>query len=294
MAWELVVIGHDGLNAQGAPDFLAALAPYAVAVTRSLGDHGTAHLRCDDPSNALNRAIILRLADAHGVDVYISRSPPYKRKLLLADMEATIILDEMLDLLAEARGIGAAVKDITARTMAGGLDFEHSLVSRTKLFAGTTRGQLQGLCQQIRLAPGAKALVQSMRASGAKTILVTGGYDIFAQFVADICGFDAVVANRPVMQNGLMTGALHHPICTEQTKRRVLMAQCAVLGIGPEMACCIGDGANDMLMLQACGLPASYKGKPIVREIVDLSIMQSDLTALLYAQGFSESEIVGR
>ena len=232
------------------------------------------------------------IAERYGFDLRISRAEPVKCKLLVADMEATIILDEMLDLMARDRGIGEAVAEITARTMAGELDFEQSLRHRTRLFAGTTQAELEALSRRIHIAPGARSLVQTMRATGATTVLATGGFGIFADEVARICGFDMVYANHPVMQGGVMTGELHDPAGTGATKKEVLLSCCAELGIDPQMACCIGDGANDIEMLQACGLPASYMGKPIVREIVELDIAHGDLTALLYAQGYARSDIV--
>lgn len=242
-------------------------------------------LEVDDPSEALNRGVIHRTAAQTGIDVLIASRPIAPCKLLVADMEATIIQDEMLDLLAEDRGIGEDVAKITARAMAGELDFAQSLVARTELLAGTPEGKLKALCDRIKYTPGAKTFVQSMRARGARAVLVTGGYDIFANAVARHCGFDDVVANRPVLKDGIMTGALHLPICTAETKRNELLLSCEALGIAPNSACCIGDGANDMQMLQACGFAVSYKGKPIVQNVVDLNITQGDLTLVLDARG---------
>lgn len=249
-------------------------------------------LQVEDPEGILDRAMIHRVALGHGVDVLIENQPVSRCKLLVADMEATIIQDEMLDLLAEERGIGEAVARITAQAMAGELDFAQSLIARTRLLAGTQVSHLQALCARIRYMPGARALVKTMCDSGAKTVLVTGGYDIFAQEVARHCGFDDLVANRPEIRDGVMTGALHQPICTAATKRDELLLRCESLGIAPQSACCVGDGANDALMLQACGLAVSYKGKPVVQDIVDLNITSGDLTAVLSAQGFTTQQIV--
>jgi len=293
MIWDLVVTGHDGQFESGLHDIvsrLKTLSSVSVEVTYDPGALAT--VRLDDPTTELSRARIRQLCDKSGVDAYISNGRPTKRKLLVADMEATIILDEMLDVLAEERGIGVAITGITARAMAGELDFAQSLIERTKLLAGTPVALLEALCQRIRIAPGARALIRTMNADGATTVLATGGYGIFADVVAQICGFDKVVANHPVVRDGVLTGDLIHPISTAETKRDVLLQNCAELGIDPQMACCIGDGANDMLMLKACGLPISYRGKPVVRNLVDLDIQHGDLTAALFAQGFSRSEIL--
>ena len=287
-----VVIGPDA----GAHKFIASLSalPKVQPGTAHVIDADAAWLvQCHDPQNTLSRDVIQHMADTSGVDVYASDAAPAKRKLLVADMEATIILNEMLDVLAAERGIGEEIAEITARTMAGELDFEQSLVERTRRFAGTPEALLRDLCRHIQLAPGARALVQTMRASGAVTVLATGGYDVFAEVVARTCGFEKVFSNHPILRDGVMTGELRPPIGTAQTKQNVLLECCATLGIDPQMACCIGDGANDAAMLRACGLPASYRGKPVIRGLVDLDIRHGDLTALLYAQGFTRSEMVG-
>lgn len=288
MNWTLRVIYPTNPNPSLAEAFAVSLAAIADVTAKM----SMPCLHVYDPAQNLTRAILHQMAQDLGLDIVIKSHPPQKCKLLVADMEATIIRDEMLDLLAEARGIGDAVAKITAQAMAGQLDFAQSLIARTEFLAGTTEDELQALSARIRYMPGAKSLVQTMRGSGAKTVLVTGGYDIFARDVARHCGFDDVVANRPVLRGGVMTGALHRPICTAKTKRDVLRKNCEDLGIGPHSACCVGDGANDILMLEACGLSVSYKGKPVVREIVDLNITNGDLTAVLTAQGFMPSQIV--
>ncbi|MDV6228320.1 phosphoserine phosphatase SerB [Nitratireductor aquimarinus] len=295
MDWRLILIGENGPTPKQAERIAEALR--ATGATLELISEGTGKtfpfpvLEVLDPQDRLDRATIHQIAARLGTDVHIAARPSAECKLLVADMEATIIEDEMLDLLADKRGIGPAVADITARTMAGELDFSRSLKARTKLLAGTPESQLRELCGQIRYTPGARTLVQTMRAAGAKTVLVTGGYDIFAQEVVRHCGFDEVVSNRPVLRDGVMTGELHPPICNAQTKREQLLRYCEELGIGPHSACCVGDGANDVEMLQTCGLAVSYKGKSVVQKIVDLNITNGDLTAALYAQGFKAAQI---
>lgn len=231
----------------------------------------------------IDRAQLHEIAKSLHLDVWI-RSPDVQPiRLFVADMEATIIQDEMLDVLAEERGIGCEVAQITARAMAGEIDFAQSLIERTRLLAGTPETQLKELCGRMRYMPGAKDLLANLRASGVRTVLATGGYRVFAEAVAEACGFEAVVANAPVLSRGVMTGELEHPICDAKTKRDVLLEHCKDLGIDPSAACCIGDGANDVLMLKSCGFPLSYAGKPVVREIVDLNITQGELSTLLPA-----------
>ena len=255
---------------------------------------GSAHLMHLEHQHgvSVNRAMIHKLAQKNDLDILISDQMPLKCKLLVADMEATIIQDEMLDILAAKRGIGEQVSNITERAMMGEIDFSQSLIERTRLLKGTPLNQLVEIAQEMNYTPGAKILVQTMKSWGAKTILVTGGFDIFANIVADECGFDTVVANQPVSKNGVLTGELRQPICSAKTKREVLMQNCGQFAIAPEEACCIGDGANDILMLQTCGLAVSYRGKPIVQHHVNQNITQGDLCAALLAQGVLPNEFV--
>ncbi|MBC2860954.1 phosphoserine phosphatase SerB [Stappia sp. 28M-7] len=231
------------------------------------------------------------LALSAEIDLFVTRKPIEKKAVLVADMEATIILDEMLDLLAEELDLGDAVANITSLAMNGKIDFGRSLAARTALFAGTPESLLERLCERMRFTPGAQRLVTSMKNAGARTVLVTGGYDMFAEKVRDACGFDEVVANRPEVRDGMLTGQLLPPICTAATKREVLERTCSALGLPAESACAVGDGANDMEMLKIAGLPASYRGKPVLRDLADFNIVHGDLTALLFAQGYRESEI---
>ncbi len=295
MQFALVVIGPKGGARDAVATFINRLEtmPQIHVTAQDALDTQAMSLTCTGADDGLpDRHRLRALAAACGVDVYLSAGAPRKRRLLLADMEATIILDEMLDRLAEERGIEGQIKGITARAMAGELDFAQSLEVRTRLFAGVPQSLLEDLATRMNFTPGARTLVATMRASGALTVLVTGGYSIFADRVAQVCGFDRVVTNHPLMSGGVMTGALRAPVGTAETKRDVLLACCAELGISPDMACCIGDGANDALMLGSCGLPISYQGKPVVQDLVDLNITCGDLSAALYAQGFTRSQIV--
>ncbi|MBB5723684.1 phosphoserine phosphatase [Loktanella ponticola] len=289
MTLNFVLVGPKDCPAGALHAFLSEGGVTAAdCLSKGHAAHFTANHDLDgaDIDSLLQRAARLKL------DLFISPKPIEKKKVLVADMEATIILDEMLDILAVERGVGDAVAQITSRAMNGEMDFAQSLVERTALFAGTPLSQLETLCAKIRYAPAAKSLVASMKRSGAKTALVTGGYEIFAKVVANACGFDEVIANRPIVKNGILTGELDHPICTSLTKKDTLFRVCRDLGVEPDQACCVGDGANDLDMLEYAGLAASYHGKSIVRDRVDLNIIHSDLTAILYAQGFRSEDIV--
>lgn len=293
MIWQIGVIGSaQERDQKGAAVQRAFSTMGSVQAQRVPSPDPMPLLQLDDPNKTLTRPQIRALGAAQGVDICFASPPPPRCDLLVTDMEATVILDEMLDILAEERGLGPEISAITTRAMAGELDFAGSLAERSRLLAGTTEAQLAALLPRIRYTPGAKTLVQTMKAQGATTVLVTGGYGIFADEVARHCGFDAVVANHPEIIDGVMTGALILPIGDAATKRKALLDQCCALGISPEFACCIGDGANDILMLRESGLSVSYKGKPVVQECVDLDITEGDLTAVLVAQGYARSEFI--
>ncbi len=287
MRSQLVVLGEP--SAQEIEQFARAIEN--ATQVEGIRREGNA-LTLNTDKDKVDRATIHRLAEATNFDVWIKAPEVLPIRLFVADMEATIIQDEMLDILADQRGVGDEVALITARAMAGEIDFVQSLIERTRLLAGTPAAQLEDLCGRIRYTPGAQVLLTELRKRSVKSVLVTGGYGVFARAVVGDCGFDEVVANAPVLSGGVMTGELEHPICGAETKRNVLLEQCEQLGIDPSAACCIGDGANDVLMLQTCGFPASYAGKPVVREVVDLNITQGDLSTLLQALDAHNPEVV--
>ena len=229
-----------------------------------------------------------------GIDVLVQPIAGRRKQLLVADLESTIIENEMLDELAERLGVRPQVAEITRRAMNGEIDFVAALKARVALLRGMNAGVLKEAAELIRLTPGARALVATMRRAGAMTALISGGFTVFAEPVATALGFDRVIANRLDLVRGRVTGTVQPPIVTRDTKREALLTIAAELGIAPAQTIAVGDGANDLPMLTVAGLGIAFHAKPLVAEIVRWHLDHADLTGLLYAQGYRKDEIVSR
>jgi phosphoserine phosphatase len=238
------------------------------------------------------------IAGAEGIDLNpIADSGPGRRKrLLVADMESTIIQQEMLDELADLVGLRARVSEITERAMRGELDFEAALNERVGLLAGLDAGMLDRVAGRITLMPGAETLVRTLKASGATCALVSGGFTVFTERVARRLGFAEHHANVLEIADGKLTGRVRQPILGREAKLAALERLTAGLGLQPEATLAVGDGANDLAMLGAAGLGVAFRAKPKVREATAAMpngavVTHGDLTALLYLQGYRRDEL---
>ncbi|HEX8379179.1 MAG TPA: phosphoserine phosphatase SerB [Allosphingosinicella sp.] len=226
-----------------------------------------------------------------GTDVVVQDEASRRRKLLVADMDSTMITVECIDELADFAGVKAQVAAVTERAMRGEIGFEAALAERVALLAGLDEAAIDRCrAERVRLTPGARPLVRTMKRSGALTILVSGGFTRFADPVGEALGFDRVVANRLGIVAGRLTGTVHPPVLGAEGKRLALLASAAERGLGAEEALAVGDGANDVPMLKEAGLGVAYRAKPAAAAAADAAIVHNDLTALLYAQGWPRSE----
>jgi phosphoserine phosphatase len=216
-----------------------------------------------------------------------------RKRLLVADLESTIIENEMLEELADFLGLRAHVAEITRRAMNGEIDFVGALAERVALLRGMPVSVLDQAAARIRLMPGAKSLVTTLRRAGVATALVSGGFTVFADQVEAELGFDRVVANRLDIDDGKLAGTVTPPIVTGATKRDTLVSLAAELNVSVDETLAVGDGANDLPMLQAAGLGVAFHAKPAVAAASRWRVDHGDLTALLYAQGYREHEIFG-
>ncbi|MDS9466370.1 phosphoserine phosphatase SerB [Paracoccus sp. MBLB3053] len=230
---------------------------------------------------------------AKGFDLAIQPTQGRRKSVLLADMDSTMIEQECIDELADFAGVGPRVAEITALAMNGELNFHEALVARVGLLAGLAESVIgEVLESRITLAAGGKQLVATMRGQGAYTALVSGGFTVFTGPVASALGFDEHRANELLADEGVLTGHVGLPILGREAKIEALEGITAKRGLSPSDAIAVGDGANDLGMLQLAGMGVALHAKPVVAAQVDLRINHGDLTALLYLQGYAAEEFV--
>jgi phosphoserine phosphatase len=220
-------------------------------------------------------------------DAVIQKTADRARKLIVADMDSTMITIECIDELADYAGIKPQIAEVTERAMRGELDFESALRSRVALLKGLPESVIaQCLAERVVIMPGARALVRTIRAQGGAAVLVSGGFTRFADPVAQDIGFDRAIANRLGIDNGYLTGAVEGEIVGAQTKKQVLEQTVATLGLAPRQSLAVGDGANDIPMIEVAGLGVAYHAKPKTAAAAPARVDHNDLTAILYAMGY--------
>jgi len=231
------------------------------------------------------------LLEGRPVDVNLLPARHRRKKLLLADMDSTIIEQECLDEIAAFAGVKEKVAGITARAMAGELDFASALRERVALLRGLDTAVLDKVIQKhITLAPGARTLVETMRQAGAVTALVSGGFTYFTSRIAQACGFEFNFGNELDIRDGKLTGAVKEPVLGKQEKHANLLRLTARSNLLPDQTMAVGDGANDKDMITAAGLGVAIHAKPVLRNAADAVIDHGDLTALLYLQGYAQTD----
>lgn len=239
------------------------------------------------PPSAVDQLPALRKALADKpIDALLTHQAARRKLLLVSDMDSTIVANETLDDLASHAGIGEKIAAITARSMNGELDFATALKERVALLKGLPASLMEKAWQDVRLNEGAKALVQTMRAHGAYTALVSGGFTFFTSRVAELCGFQENHANTLLTAHSTLTGETGHPILGPDTKLELLTALAQHHRLAPEQTLAIGDGANDLPMLHKAGLGVAFFAKHIVRNAITAQINHTSLRTALFAQGY--------
>lgn len=248
---------------------------------------------------AFNRGATADVADlvraalaGRAIDANVVAAGGRRKGLLVADMESTIIENEMLDELADIAGIGAQIAAITKAAMNGELDFFAAIRERVALLRGLSEGALAQSADRIRIMPGARTLVATMKANGAYCALVSGGFTWFTSRIRLELGFDEDRANLLVVEEGQLAGTVGEPILGREAKLAALEELAAVRGLDLEATIAVGDGANDLAMLGRAGFGVAYHAKPVVAAAAGIRVDHCDLTALLYLQGYREDEFV--
>ncbi len=227
------------------------------------------------------------------LDIFCTPAQNRRKQLLVADMESTIIPQECLDELADMTGIGAQVTDITRRAMLGEIDFTHALRERVALLRDLPLTYLQKLYdEKVTLTPGAQTLIATMRAHNSHCALVSGGFAFFVQRIATRLNFHSFHCNELGVKDNRLDGTVPDPILDAQAKADILQKLCAELHISPADALAVGDGANDIAMVTQAGLGIAYHAKPALEAATPFRVTHSDLTALLYIQGYHMREFI--
>ena len=229
-----------------------------------------------------------------GADVNLLAAAPHKRKLMLCDMDSTIITGESLDDLSAMAGIGEAVAAITARAMAGELDFRQALAERLAMLKGEPVALLDKLIEETKAFDGAAELVATMRKFDATCLLVSGGFTFLTSDIANRFGFSDHFANQLALDGDKIAGYAQEPILDSSTKLQILHDYCVKLSLTADAVMSMGDGANDIPMLEAAGLGIAWQGKALVKQKIALQLNHSNLCGPLFLQGISESEIVSK
>lgn len=231
---------------------------------------------------------LLSLELSKEVDIAVLPVSSRNKKLLVCDMDSTIIQSETLDDIAESVGIGKQIKKITAKAMKGEMDFRQALDERVRLLEGMVEDVFDEIANTVQFNSGAEKLVGLARQQGLRTVLVSGGFEPIVKVVANKLGFDRYVCNCMETSNGRLTSKLIDPVVDGDTKLNILKEECQQLSIHPSQVCAIGDGANDIQMLQAAGLGVGFQGKPLVRASTPYQINTTGLDTALIMMGIAE------
>ena len=292
MQFALTLVGSEAPSAVGRVAQALAAARARVKEPRPLGPDAV-DLLVEGEDLVSVRHAAKQALDELPIDLCVQHWNGRRKKLLIADMDSTIINVECLDELADFAGRKAEVSAITERAMRGELVFEDALRERVAMLKGLPVADLQ-LCydQRVRLNPGARTFVRTMAANGARCLLVSGGFTFFTSRVAEAAGFHENRANTLGEADGKLDGTVGDPILGREAKLAALKGEAARLGVDPAEALAIGDGANDLAMINAAGLGLAYRAMPIVAAEADAKIDHADLIAALYFQGYRADEFV--
>ena len=283
---------NDGALDKLAQDLAAADIQTTAPVWLSKGEAADFEIICGS-RDALISIVSLAVAGSN-IDFGVQPAAYRRKRLLIADMDSTIIQQECIDELADAIGLRDTVSRITERAMRGEIDFEEALRSRAAMLVGLDAETMETVYRErIMLTPGAITLVATMRGNGAMTALVSGGFTFFTQRIRERTGFDTDQANQLLIgDSGQLSGMVASPILGRAAKLEALKDLAAEQGLDLMETIAVGDGANDLEMIEAAGLGVAFNAKPAVAAKADVQVIHNDLTALLFLQGYRRAEFI--
>ncbi|WP_226579408.1 phosphoserine phosphatase SerB [Acuticoccus sediminis] len=269
------------------PQLVASLVGTLGAHRADRVDEHATDIYVEGDRRAIRETVFTHIHDAP-VDAIVQPAQTRRKRLLISDMDSTLIGQECIDELAAVHDLKPRVAAITERAMRGELAFADALIERVKLLTGIPESSIETLLDTvITPSPGAAEMIAVAKRNGIRTVLVSGGFMHFAEPVAERLGIDAAFANRLIAADGILTGAVAQPILGADEKKVRLLTECEALGITPEDAIALGDGANDLAMVETAGLGIAYRPKPILAAAADGVLRHCDLTAALYAMGIA-------
>jgi phosphoserine phosphatase len=285
-----LVLVADPAKAPLATPLVERLARTSFGRLRWLAPDRAAEIMLDE---ALSREGIAAELEGEAVDWALIPAEGRQKRVLVSDMDSTIIDIECIDELADMVGIKAEVAAITRQAMNGELDFEAALEARVALLDGVPETAIAEICQhRLKLNPGARTLVRTMRANGCLTLLVSGGFTAFTAYVAELAGFERHQGNRLEVEAGRLTGRVLPPVLGAEAKLASLGAAAVELGVGPAACLAVGDGANDRKMLEAAGLAVAFRPHAVLRPAAHLVLDHAGLDAALFLQGYTAAQFV--
>lgn len=286
---------HPGIEGKWIQQVLAVLQRVGASTSNPfwLSPDIAVDLYYEGPDSAVITSLVEAALDGSTIDALVQPRATRRKKLLLSDMDSTIIQQECLDELADCAGLKPAIAAITERAMRGELEFKEALRERVALLRGLEEAALHKTLARLTLMPGAAALLRTMRGHGTACHLVSGGFRFFTGAIARRLDFSDHHGNELVIKDGRLTGEVAEPILDKNAKLDTLYRLAAHSALSLEEVLAVGDGANDIPMLQAAGLGVALHAKPKVNEQVRTHVRHSDLTALLYAQGYMKADVIG-